>query len=686
MKTRTILSTGITRLLFLAVLGAAPSAWSVTRGWDGDASTNDLGTAANWTGNGLPSPATPDVMQWNGAITGPLALTYTTTSFAGAAGNAGLSLDITAGQIDSVNLDSGNTNAFRMNGITITAGGGAFSMGNGAGNFNITLGGAGGQTHPWTNSSSNAATFASEVVFTLGGGGAHTLSLSGTGGWVFNNPVGQGAGTLTMTVNSNSIATFNATSTYTGPTNIGGTNMAAVVRANADNALGTGAIVFGNNSTSSRLELLGGRSLSNAITFAGRNVDSAAIESISGSNTLSGTLTVGTGGSFYKVQADAGSSLTLSNATAITSNATGARNVTLQGDGMGFVNGAIVNGTATIQLTKGGAGTWTLMGTNSYTGQTTVEGGTLRLSGANNGTGTDAVVNAGNLVLAKTNPLGANSLIRLAGNNVSTLTYATDGGDNVYALTMGTGTIATIVSDRATPGAGINHTLTTQSLANGVGGGTINFASGGNVTSDMGRITFNQLGLGSGFADAITVLNPTTANVTVGNISKQNNDLSQTIELGGTTTDNFVTGVISNGPALTGANNVSLTKSSTSTWTLTGTNTYTGATNVNGGTLVVEGTLGPGTINVAGDADLILEASQTIAALNIGEGGVVTLGATSAPAELLSAAVIDSEMLAFAGGEIPGATSFAAAPVPEPGTIALLLLAALGFIGRQRRA
>src|SRR5678815_5069938 len=204
-----------------------------------------------------------------------------------------------------------------------------------------------------------------------------------------------------MTVNSNSIATFNATSTYTGPTNIGGTNMAAVVRANADNALGTGAIVFGNNSTSSRLELLGGRSLSNAITFAGRNVDSAAIESISGSNTLSGTLTLGTGGSFYKVQADAGSSLTLSNATAITSNATGTRNVTLQGDGMGFVNGAIVNGTATIQLTKGGVGTWTLMGVNSYTGPTTVEGGTLRIGGANNGTGTDAVVNAGNLVLAK---------------------------------------------------------------------------------------------------------------------------------------------------------------------------------------------------------------------------------------------------------------------------------------------
>src|SRR6185369_12636226 len=169
MKTRTILSTGISRLLFVAVLGVAPPAWSVTRAWDGEAGTNDLGTAANWSGNGLPSPATPDVMQWNGSFTGPLALTYTTTSFAGAAGSPGLSVDITAGQIESLNLDSGNTNGFRMNGITIATGAGAFSMGNGVGNFNITLGGAGGQVHTWTNSSSNAATLASEVAFTLGG-------------------------------------------------------------------------------------------------------------------------------------------------------------------------------------------------------------------------------------------------------------------------------------------------------------------------------------------------------------------------------------------------------------------------------------------------------------------------------------------------------------------------------------
>ena len=49
---------------------------------------------------------------------------------------------------------------------------------------------------------------------------------------------------------------------------------------------------------------------------------------------------------------------------------------------------------------------------------------------------------------------GKVSLIRLSGMNASTLRFATDGGDNLYNLTMGTGTIGPIVSGRATAGPG----------------------------------------------------------------------------------------------------------------------------------------------------------------------------------------------------------------------------------------
>src|SRR5204863_7689951 len=49
--------------------------------------------------------------------------------------------------------------------------------------------------------------------------------------------------------------------------------------------------------------------------------------------------------------------------------------------GIGTISSIIGTGTGTV--TKNGAGTWTLFGTNTYTGATTVNGGTL-LAGAIN--------------------------------------------------------------------------------------------------------------------------------------------------------------------------------------------------------------------------------------------------------------------------------------------------------------
>src|SRR5690606_41720198 len=51
--------------------------------------------------------------------------------------------------------------------------------------------------------------------------------------------------------------------------------------------------------------------------------------------------------------------------------------------------------------------------------------------------------------------------------------------------------------------------------------------------------------------------------------------------LDGTSSENFVNGIISDGAAGT----VALTKANTSTWTLGGENTYTGATNIDAGVL-----------------------------------------------------------------------------------------------------
>jgi fibronectin-binding autotransporter adhesin len=138
---------------------------------------------------------------------------------------------------------------------------------------------------------------------------------------------------------------------------------------------------------------------------------------VAGGNTLAGTITLGTGGANYWLQSDVGT-LTLTGAspaaggTAITSAASGSRNVTLRGAGDGVVTGAVNNGAATLAVTKDGPGTWTLAGPLSYTGATTVNAGTLRLA-TNLTSSASLAVNGGKVEVAQ----GSGKLIRTS--NVS---------------------------------------------------------------------------------------------------------------------------------------------------------------------------------------------------------------------------------------------------------------------------
>ena len=218
-------------------------------------------------------------------------------------------------------------------------------------------------------------------------------------------------------------------------------------------------------------------------------------------------------------------------------------------------NGTLANGgLGGLGFNKQGTGSITLTGNNSHSGPTTIDAGTL--------------------VMGHPAAFGIGSTIRMAGNNVATLDIATDGGNNLYGFVFATGVNSTIVSNRATAGEGLNHTLTTLG-ANGVGGGTLNVVSGANVTSGTGRITLSNFGMSAGAAAQTTLINPTTANVTLGTVSKVANLTAQTLGLGGTSNDNAVTGLIADGNAV-----VSLFKSNDSIWTISGTNTYTGPTNI----------------------------------------------------------------------------------------------------------
>ena len=108
------------------------------------------------------------------------------------------------------------------------------------------------------------------------------------------------------------------------------------------------------------------------------------------------------------MQSDAGT-LTLGTAaaTAVSNSVTASsRILTLQGASGGNVVGNIIDvGTAVMALTKDGAGTWTLSGTNtSHTGQTTVNGGTLLLNG-------NAATASGAVTVAVAGTLGGNGII-----------------------------------------------------------------------------------------------------------------------------------------------------------------------------------------------------------------------------------------------------------------------------------
>lgn len=376
---------------------------------------------------------------------------------------------------------------------------------------------------------------------------------------------------------------LSGTSTYSGGTTLN----AGILVAAASTATGGGAITGGPVGTGT-LSLNGG-----TIEDNGTAITLANPVSIGGNITFAST---GSGNLTFD-----GTGLTAPATVAVTANTTlTVNNTTTIKDS--------ISGGSSLNITKAGAGTLVLAGSNTYSGA---------LSFGGNNTGT--------IVLGNTSALAVSSAQLYFGPYTgNTLDIATNGNDYPFATNSTTGFSATILVDRATQGAGINHPLGQASYA----GGNVTFAPGSNVISGNASITYASLSLVSGNGNAtlasLTLIPTTTATagtfVSIGNVTATNN-AAKALILDGNSTGNIITGAITDGVNAA----LSITKSNTSTWTLSGSNSYSGATTVNGGTLRING-LNSGAGNVTVSSGATLGGNGTIGVASTGNGTITVSG------------------------------------------------------------
>ena len=172
---------------------------------------------------------------------------------------------------------------------------------------------------------------------------------------------------------------------------------------------------------------------------------------------------------------------------------------TLQLDGTSqgsAILGPITNGLGKIvTLAKANTSTWTLYGSNTFSGTTTISKGSLVLSGTNGAfAGTSAITLSGNAILELRNSELTNATDRLrdaAGITLSggTLSFAHTGGladysERIGALTVNVGT-NTILTSQADNGK--TSVVTFASMTRSTGA-AVNFAGPGLGESDCNRI------------------------------------------------------------------------------------------------------------------------------------------------------------------------------------------------------
>ncbi|MEY6244102.1 fibronectin-binding autotransporter adhesin ShdA [Salmonella sp. SKLX089411] len=473
---------------------------------------------------------------------------------------------------------------------------------------------------------------AAHGTFTVDAGSTFTVTseldeTTATSDWNGSKLTKQGDGTLILSNTGNDY----------GDTEIDGGILAAKDAA----ALGSGDVAIAENAT---LALSQG-TLDNNVTGEGQIVKSGSDELIvTGANDYSGGTTI-SGGTLTADHADSLGTGAVAN-SGVLQVGEGELENTLSGSG---------------SLVKTGTGELTLSGDNSYSGGTTIIGGTLTADHADS-LGTGAVANSGVLQVGEgelENTLsGSGSLVKtgtgeltLSGDNTysggTTITGGTLTAD--HADSLGTGAIAN--SGVLQVGEGeLKNTLSGSGSLVKTGTGELtlngdNDYSGGTTIDDGVLIADNADSLGTGAVanngvlqvgegELKNTLSGSGSLVKTGTgeltLSGDNSYSGGTTIIGGTLTanhaDSLGTGAIDNSGVLqvgegelenTLFGSGSLVKTGTGELTLSGDNSYSGATTITDGTLIAANVNALGSGNIDNSGTLMLDANGTFELANI---------------------------------------------------------------------
>ncbi|EDK8514625.1 AIDA autotransporter-like protein ShdA [Salmonella enterica] len=467
-----------------------------------------------------------------------------------------------------------------------------------------------------------------------------TLDPASATGWDGTSLIKQGAGTLIL----------NAENTYTGGTTI---SDGTLVATNVD-ALGSGDVT-----DDATLELNTGGTFDNAISGSGQVVKSGdETLTLSGTNTYSGGTLI------------SGGTLVASNVEALGTGDVTDNAVLELNTGGDFDNAISGSG----QVEKSGDGTLTLSGSNTYTGGTTINDGTLiatSVDALGSGDVTDNATLALNTGGTFDNTISGSGKVEKSGDDALTLSGANSytggtlisGGtliaSNVEAL--GTGDVTNNATLELNTGGDFTNNISGSGQVVKSGDETLtlsgsNTYTGGTTINDGTLVATSVDALGSGDVtdNATLALNTggTFDNTISGSgkveksgddaltLSGANSYTGGTLISGGTLVANDVnalgTGDVTDNATLelnTGGdftNNISgsgqVVKSGDDTLTLSGTNSYTGGTTISGGTLVATNVEALGTGDVTNNATLELNTGGDFTNNISGSGQVVKSG------------------------------------------------------------